>query len=396
MNSLRVVLVTRRYWPLVGGAESATVNLARALRHLGAAPTILTGRHDAQWPADVVHREIPVHRLPCPRGRWGTLRYLIAVSRWLQRNRPDIDLVCVSRLAHEARTAVGALAGSGVPVVIRAESDETFEWTDPAQTGWTAASRTLRRCRQAQAVVATTDAVERRVVELGIERHRVLRINNGVKLLSSPRSPGLRTASRQALAAVNEDLRVPANQPVALCLGQMRPDNAWETVIRAWKHVAADWPYARLWLVGDGPHREVLYRRIRDADLVGRVWMPGEFDSTDDLMLAADLLVVPTLQPRESLAVLEAMAARLPVVVSAESGHLSLVTDGETGRVFPGRNATALAAAISRCFHHPMQADALAAAALQCVRATHSLSTMAKAHLQLFQHLVSTSARIAS
>ncbi len=71
MNGLRLVLVTRRFWPLVGGAETATANLARGLRGLGVTPTILTGRHDAQWPADVVYREIPVHRLHFPRFRLG-------------------------------------------------------------------------------------------------------------------------------------------------------------------------------------------------------------------------------------------------------------------------------------------------------------------------------------
>jgi hypothetical protein len=54
MNGLRLVLVTRRFWPLVGGAETATANLASGLRDLGVTPTILTGRHDALWPADVV------------------------------------------------------------------------------------------------------------------------------------------------------------------------------------------------------------------------------------------------------------------------------------------------------------------------------------------------------
>jgi glycosyltransferase involved in cell wall biosynthesis len=391
MNGLRLVLVTRRFWPLVGGAETATANLASGLRDLGVTPTILTGRHDALWPADVVYREIPVHRLHVPRFRWGMMRYLIALSRWLHKNRPDVDVVCVSRLAHEAHAVVGALAGSGIPVVIRAEADEPFDLTHPTETG-RALSRTLRRCLRAHAIVATTSQVEQRVQELGIDRRRIHRISNGVNVLP-PRSPAIKTAARRALADVNEDLRVPAHQPVALCIGQLHADNAWEAVIRAWKQVAEQWPYARLWLIGEGPRREVLYRRIRDADLVGRVLLPGEFDSTDDLLMAADLLVVPTTVPKESVAVLEAIAAGLPVLVSDESGHQELVMDGVTGRVFPGQNPTALASAISRSFHHPMQGDAWAAAALERVRATRCARTMAASHLQLFQHLVSSSVR---
>ncbi|NLX54473.1 MAG: glycosyltransferase family 4 protein [Planctomycetaceae bacterium] len=391
MNGLRLVLVTRRFWPLVGGVETATLTLACALRALGASPTIVTGRHDPQWPTDVAPREVPVHRLPCSPSRWGMLRYLIALSRWLRRNRPDIDLVCVSRLAHEAHTAIGALAASGIPVVIRAEADESFDWASPDRSGHPA-TRTLRRYLQAAAVVAATSPVQERLEQLGFARQKLYQIGNGVKRFP-PRCPALKTAARRTLAAVNEDLRVPAQQPVALCIGQLHPRIAWDLVIDAWAWVAREWPFARLWLVGDGPQRETLYRRIRDADLVGRVLMPGTFDSTDELLLAADLLVVPACEQKESLAVLEAMAAGLPVLVSAESGHADLVTDGVTGRVFASRNPRALAAAIRSAFHHPMQGDALAAAALHRVQATRTLKGMATSHLQLFQHLVSASVR---
>jgi glycosyltransferase involved in cell wall biosynthesis len=389
MNGLRLLLITRRFWPLVGGAETATANLARGLRALGAVPTILTARYDAQWPDFIAYREIPVHRLNVPRFGWGTIRYRMAMSRWLRRNRPNIDLVCVSHLGPEAYTVVGALAGTGIPVVIRAEADEPFAMThlgNPSR----AISRTLRRCLRAQAIVAATSHVGQCLRELGVDPPRVHRIANGVTPLA-PRSPAQKIAARRALARVNEDLRVPANQPVALCIGQLHSDNEWSVVIDAWNRVAEQWPYARLWLVGEGPQREDLYRRIRDADLIGRVLMPGEFDSTDELLQAADLLVVPTMLPKESVAVLEAMAAGLPVLVREGPGHQELVTDGVTGHLFSRRDPAALASAISRAFHHPMRGDAVATAALQRVRESRSLRDMAWSHLQLFLQLVSSS-----
>jgi glycosyltransferase involved in cell wall biosynthesis len=391
MNGLRLVLVTRRFWPLVGGAETATANLARGLRAAGAVPTILTARHDPGWPGDIAYREIPVHRLHVPRFGWGTMRYLIALSQWLRKNRPDFDLVCVSRLGPEAATVVGALAGSGIPVVIRAEADEQFEPARPGKPARTI-SRTLRRCLQAQAIVAATPHVAQGVRELGMDPRHVHGIANGVTTLS-PRSPAQKTAARRALAAVNEDLRVPANQPVALGVGHLHPDQEWPVVIAAWKRVAEQWPYARLWLVGDGPQREELYRRVRDADLYGRVLLPGTFDSTDELLQAADLLVVPTCRPKESVAVLEAMAAGLPVLVSAGPGHRELVTDGVTGHVVAGRDPAAWGSAITSAFHHPLQEDAVAIAALQRVREIRSLRDMAWSHLQLFRQLVSSSVR---
>ncbi len=390
MNGLHVVLVTHRFWPLVGGAETAMTNLALGLRELGVAVTLVTARHEPQWPADIVYREIPVHRVHVPRFGWGTMRYLISLSRWLRKNRPDIDLVCVSHLGPEAHTAVGALAGTSIPVVVRAEAGDSFP-SSAAEQGRRVLPRSLRRCLQARALVATTPHAERCLVELGVEARRIQRIANGVPPQRT-RSPARRLAARRALATANEDLRMPENQPLVLGLGQLHADHRWPLAIEAWRRVAANWPHARLWLIGDGPQREELYRRIRDADLYGRVLIPGEFDATDDLLQAADLLISPMSPPKESLAVLEAMAAGLPVV-ACEGTYPDLFVDGVSGFAVKPRNAAALATTIARALNHPLQGDALAAAALTRIRESRSLTAMATAHLRLFQQLVSSPAR---
>ncbi len=171
----------------------------------------------------------------------------------------------VSRVWPMRRTPSSApWPGPAFPVVIRAEADESFDLTHPAQDGTRGqpdpASLPAGPGHCGHHCPRWNNVSQ----ELGIDRRRIHRISNGVNLLPA-RSPAIKTAARRALAGVNEDLRVPANQPVALCIGQLHPDNAWEVVIRAWKQVAEQWPYARLWLVGDGPQREALYRRIRDC-----------------------------------------------------------------------------------------------------------------------------------
>ena len=120
--------------------------------------------------------------------------------------------------------------------------------------------------------------------------------------------------------------------------------------------------------------------------------IPGEFDATDDLLHAADLLISPMSPPKESLAVLEAMAAGLPVV-ACEGTYPDLFVDGVSGFAVKPRDAGALATAIARALNHPLQGDAYAAAALTRIRESRSLTAMATAHLRLFQQLVSSSAR---
>ena len=217
-------------------------------------------------------------------------------------------------------------------------------------------------------------------------------IRNGVAP-AIHRDPERRAAARRALAEVNEDLRVPAHMPVAVCLGQFQPASDFEMVVKAWKQVSEQWPYARLWLIGDGPQRERLYREVRAGDLIGHVVMPGTFDSVDDVLQAADLLILPSTSCKEPLSLCEAMAAGLPVVASDAPGHTELVIDGVTGRLFPGQNPTALADTIVSAFNHPRQGDAMAAVAREQVRQQRSLRDTTISHLKLFQQLITTKVR---
>ena len=122
MKPLRSVLVTRRFWPLVGGAEMVMANLGAEFQQRGLPCQILTAQWETSWPVEVVHREVPVVRLRNPKQRiWGTLRYLRSLANWLKAHADEIDLVYVSMLKHDAYTGTRICRQLGIPVVLRAE-----------------------------------------------------------------------------------------------------------------------------------------------------------------------------------------------------------------------------------------------------------------------------------
>ncbi|MEZ6069978.1 MAG: glycosyltransferase [Pirellulales bacterium] len=114
----RVVIVTRRFWPLVGSAETMTARLAAALAARLDRVTILTARWDRHWPEEIEHHGVRVVRLRQSQLRWwGTWQYVQAISRWLTQQRDEVDLVYVSMLKHDAYAAIGFGDRHGVPVV---------------------------------------------------------------------------------------------------------------------------------------------------------------------------------------------------------------------------------------------------------------------------------------
>jgi glycosyltransferase involved in cell wall biosynthesis len=176
-------------------------------------------------------------------------------------------------------------------------------------------------------------------------------------------SPASRDGARAALAAVNADLVLTAKATVALAVGRLDAEHRFSDLIRAWRIVTARQPEARLWIVGDGPERERLYRQVGDLDQRFRVLIPGTFDCLDDLIQASDMLLVPSQHVVPPIALLHAQTAGLPVILAQSPMVEALVRNGETGFVYPLGDVKSLAAAVLQLIEQPAIGVQIGAAA---------------------------------
>lgn len=376
----RIALVTRRYWPQVGGAEMAMANLAVEFRRQGREVIVLTAQWEPHWPTECVHREVNVVRLPQPQVRgWGTIRYMHALSRWLRAHRHEWDAVLVSMLKHDAYTAITSLRDSGMPVVVRAEgagATGDVQWQRTARFG----SRIKRVCQNASAIIAPSAAIANELVEAGYATESVHRIANGVTI-GPPRASDQQFAARQAIIDANLSLEMVADAPLVVYTGRLHSQKGLDDLVHAWEKIAKRRPNARLWLIGEGPHREPLYDLIVDLGLHHQVFLPGAFDDVTELLTAADLYVLPSYEEGMSLSLLEAMAAGLPVIATDIPGNRLLVEHERHGLLVPTHDPTALRSAIERLLDERHLASQLAATARARVAAEFSIEQMAAQHL---------------
>jgi glycosyltransferase involved in cell wall biosynthesis len=106
-------------------------------------------------------------------------------------------------------------------------------------------------------------------------------------------------------------------------------------------------PRVRLLVLGDGPARGQIERLA--APLGPAVVLAGHRDDVPDVLAGADVLLHPTSRDALPSALLEAMAAGVPVVASAVGGVPEVVVHGETGVLVPAPpTAGDVAAALSR------------------------------------------------
>jgi len=387
MKPLRLALISRRYWPLVGGAEVAMANLACQLQEMGHQVEIATAQWHPAWPRQIVHRGVPVTRIPNPPIRaWGTLRYMMSLGRWLRQHQGRFDGVYVSMLKHSATVAVTRFQHSPVPVVLRAEGageSGDCHWQTIANFGM----RIRRVCHGSAAVVAPSREIEQELLAAQYDRDKVRFIANGVRIGAVATSES-RLVARENLAAANPALALPEAAPLVLYTGRLHPGKGLLKLVKTWPNVLARVPSARLYLVGEGPQEGELRGMISALGLQSRIILPGVFDNVEDLLLSANAFVLPSQFEGMSIALLEAMAAGLPVIASDIPGNRGIVEHGVTGTLFPLEDLQALADQIIHALVNPRHADEIGKAARESVAAQYSLETTAQQHVDLFRELL--------
>jgi glycosyltransferase involved in cell wall biosynthesis len=387
MNAPRIVFVSRRFWPLLGGAETMIGNLAAALIERGMKTTILTACWEPHWPREIVHRSVRVLRSPQPPQKIvGTLRYMAELTEWLRRHRAEYDLVYVSQLKHDAYVAVRASKRFRFPVILRATgAGETGDchWHEIGRCGY----RIRRQVRRADAVIAPSPAIEAELIAAGFAAERLVRLDSGVPIPEA-RTAARRMQAREVIGDSNPALSLDETTPLAVYAGRLHAAKGLTHLIDAWSRVVRRQRDARLWLVGEGPEHAVLERQIHALRLAGRVALVGSFDNMEDLLLAADVFVLPSFEEGLSIALLEAMAIGLPVIASDIPGNRRVVQDGVNGLLVRAGDSSALADAIERVFGGPAWAAGLGAVARQSVQEHYSLDRMIEEHLNLFRRLL--------
>lgn len=128
----------------------------------------------------------------------------------------------------------------------------------------------------------------------------------------------------------------------------LREGKGIDVLLRAWRLVLQQQPGASLVIAGDGPLRMSLVSAAQQLGISGAVQWLGYRSDVPEILASLDLFVHPTLQDALPTAVLEAMAAGLPVVASAAGGVPEIITDGVNGLLVPPGDEVPLANAIVR------------------------------------------------
>jgi glycosyltransferase involved in cell wall biosynthesis len=233
----------------------------------------------------------------------------------------------------------------------------------------------------ADGVVTVCEAFARDLSVAGVPRKRIHVQHNSIR-------PEVTSLDEAKL--LRAQLGIGNDESLVLTVGRLSREKAHIDLIVALDHLRKIKPdtNARLVIVGEGPERQRLAASAASFGLSNHVMFIGEVGNVQAYYGAADVFVLPSHSEGSPYVLLEAMAAKVPIVATAVGGVPEMVADQESALLVPARDARAMASAIARVLDEPELARRLSANAYNLATTSYAPETQIRSLIKLYLSLL--------
>lgn len=192
---------------------------------------------------------------------------------------------------------------------------------------------------------------------------------------------------RVDLAARRRELGIPDNAYVVGTVSRLVRQKGIDVLLMAAGVVLAQRSDTYFVIVGDGELADTLREQARQLGIAERVFFAGARQNVEEILAVLDLFVSSSLWEGLPTVILEAMAARVPIVATRVSGTVELLEDAVTGILVPPGEPAPLAAAILTSAEKTEFGRAMAARAREHALARFDIRAVARQHEEIYRLL---------
>lgn len=332
-----------------------------------------------KWQANA---DFPVYVMASYRrglGKWKSASELLKGlwSLWKLLRQEHFDVV--QSFTHDSNTLVLPLAWlAGVPVRLATHhglADQFPRWRERLHT-W------LINHALANTLVVVSARTYQSALREGVRVERMVIIKNGIRPLSVESVDRLK---------VREEAGLQDGDIFLVSVGRLVYEKAHNVLLNAMPFILEKYPNVKVGIVGDGVLRTQLEAQIEELGITHSVRLFGMSDSVLKYLAIAQAFVLPSRSEGLPIALLEAMSAGLPVVVTDLDGMDDVVRRGEDGFLVPVEDARALANAILQLLSDPARARQMGIAARKHVMENYTEDIMGEQYLALMKKYLETS-----
>lgn len=395
---MRILMLSFEYPPhIVGGMGKHVADLLPALASSAVDVHLVTPVPPTEAGMETVGG-FTVHRVSAPSGpftdfyqqAWETNKTLYDACQGIRERYGPFDLVHT----HDWLTSFAAIQyKQAYKTPLLATIHATERGRGRGNLGSEMACRVndaeWRLVYEAWRVICCTQYMEREVADyLQAPKNKIDVVPNGVDPRPFQALDGLDLTSLRARYAF-------AEEKLVFFIGRLVVEKGAEILVRAAPAVLQEMPNVRFVIAGRGPETAHLQQVITKLNLQAHVTMAGFIsdDERDKLFKTADCAVFPSLYEPFGIVALEAMAARVPVVVSEVGGLREVVQHGETGITIYPNNPDSCAWGILHTLQNPQWSAMRVANAYQKVLSVYNWQTIAAQTTAVYQRVIAERAQ---
>jgi glycosyltransferase involved in cell wall biosynthesis len=382
-ENIRLLVCAPNYPPpVLGGLEKQASLLNGALHGRLGSVVVLSNTHGEETQStDTVVDGIRVVRANWMKGRaLGRLWNLIHVIWHLIFWRKRYDVVHVHNLSTYACCVAAVCHWIGRPCLVKLPNVGRLGVPGICSGKFGGLRKWL--FRKAAAYVAMSETSVQELKSIKIPETRILKVVNGIDLKAFDKA-----------AAKGTDLSRPREGVVRFVFtGRLMPQKGLDDLLGAWKAAGMDPVNTELWIVGKGREEDRLRKRVAEEGFSENVRFLGYRADVPAILAAADVFVLPSYSEGNSNAILEAMAAALPIITTDVGGSRLLVGDcGQSFVIQPG-DQEGLAKLLTRTAVSDEDCTQLGLAMRKRVEAAFDLEVVAEIYANAYAEMQSSGA----
>lgn len=237
--------------------------------------------------------------------------------------------------------------------------------------------------RKAHRVVTMNKIFAQQLIGAGAKAEGMRILHNAIEVET------ISKVSDEAATKLKNKLGIADDERVIIAIGRLSLEKGQVDLIRAFAKLIHEQMnlQTKLVIVGEGPERERLEQEINALCIKERVRFAGQVSDVKPFYAIADLLVLPSHSEGSPNVLLEAMAARVPVVATAVGGVPEIATHKENALLVEVRDVEALAQAMSELLSDRELARSLASKAQERVIKNHSPQARLRSLLEIYTEL---------
>lgn len=335
------------YWPVIGGLETWTQNIAERLSDK-AEIFVVTGKVKNQPKEEIkngvkifrtslftlknLSRSSPVYILTALPFIFFKSLFLLKQSSNLRPSNSNLILHCQGFLSSFLGWFLSVM--TGIPFVATVQRLENKNWLKKKVYG------------RARVCIAASTAIKKYFQEIGCKNIEV--IPSGIDLN--------KFKIQNSKSKIREKLGI-RDEFVIMTVARLEKVKGIQYLIEAFYILNSKLqvPNSKLIIIGDGSQRNNLVNLVKKLSLEDRVIFLGEVSNPKipETLAAADCFVLPSLKEGFGIAILEAMAAGLPVIATNVGGIPDIIKQAIDGILVPPKNPSAIAEAMIKIYTQP-------------------------------------------